>query len=304
MDRDAASVDGWIERPLRFGPGARLFGLLTTPAPGRPPRPSVVVLGTGVEFQAGQHRLYVPLAREWASCGHAVLRFDLGGIGESLAPPGAPDDETYPAHALEDVRDAIAVLREAAPDQPVLLVGFCSGGLAAFRAAAAGLDVAGIACVNAPLQEGAGDAGLARLRDAREIGRYRRSLSDRSKWRKAFAGRVSYGTLAALSVRAVRARMRDVLAGRLGARVQGLAADLEALARRGVRAVFAFSDSDDGLAYFDAESAAAFRRPAVRRLVSRVVVAGAGHTFRPRAAQRALRELLDGFVRSARSLRG
>jgi alpha/beta superfamily hydrolase len=296
----AASVDAWTERPVRFGPGDRLFGLLTTPRHREPSRPSVLVIGTGVEYQAGQHRLYVPLARAWASRGHAVLRFDLGGIGESLAPDGAPDDETYPAHAVDDARAAVGVLRAAAPSQPVLLAGFCSGGLAAIRAAANGVQVAGVACLNAPLQLLDGDTGPARLRDARELDRYRRSVSDRSKWIKALTGRAAYRALVALAVRAARERAVRLLAGRLGSGLpDGLAADLDAMARRGVRALFAFSDSEDALGYFDAHAAAALRRPAVRGLVSRIVVEGAGHTFRPRAAQRQLRALLDEFVQSS-----
>ena len=46
----------------------------------------------------GPHRLYVPLARDWAARGHHVLRYDLGGIGDSAPPPGAADNIAYPAH--------------------------------------------------------------------------------------------------------------------------------------------------------------------------------------------------------------
>jgi alpha-beta hydrolase superfamily lysophospholipase len=293
-----ASVEGWTERPVRFGPAERLFGVLTTPRHGPPSRPSIVVFGTGVEYQAGQHRLYVPLARDWASRGHAVLRFDLGGIGDSLAPDGSPDDETYPAHAVDDAREAVGVLRTAAPSQPVLLAGFCSGGLAAVRAAASGVQVAGVACVNVPLQLLEGAAGPARLRDVRELDRYRQAAASPPKWIKALTGRAAYRTLLALALRAARERAVRGLAGRLGSPLPaGLSATLDGMSRRGVRSVFAFSDSEDALAYFDAQAAAALRRPGIRRLVSRIVVEGAGHTFRPRAAQRALVALLDDFVR-------
>ena len=77
--------------------------------------PSIVLLNTGFEYHVGPHRLYVPLARDWAARGHLVLRFDLGGIGDSAPPPGAPDNVAYPGHMLDDAREAIALVRKEAP---------------------------------------------------------------------------------------------------------------------------------------------------------------------------------------------
>jgi hypothetical protein len=89
-ERVAASLDaspsargpGYVERAVRFGPGERLFGILTTPATMNRAAPSIIFLTTGTEYHIGPNRLYVPLARSWAEAGHLVLRFDLGGIGE------------------------------------------------------------------------------------------------------------------------------------------------------------------------------------------------------------------------------
>ena len=80
--------------------------------PIRPARPAIILLNTGVEHHVGPHRLYVPLAREWAARGHLVLRFDLGGIGDSVPRRAAEENVAYPAHMLDDAREAIAFVRE------------------------------------------------------------------------------------------------------------------------------------------------------------------------------------------------
>src|SRR4029077_21192229 len=118
---------GHHERAVLFGPGDRLFGIFTEPAGAAGTAPSVILLNTGCEYHVGPNRLYVPLAREWATRGHLVLRYDLGGIGDSAPPPGAPDNVAYPGHMLDDAREAIAFVRkEAATDGRVIAAGLCS----------------------------------------------------------------------------------------------------------------------------------------------------------------------------------
>src|SRR4029077_17343514 len=132
---------GHHERAVRFGPGDRLFGIFTEPAGGAGTALSVIVLNTGCEYHVGPNRLYVPLAREWATRGHLVLRYDLGGIGDSAPPPGIEENEVYPAHALGDAHQAIALVRNEAPGRRVILAGLCSGAWLAFLAAREGLPV-------------------------------------------------------------------------------------------------------------------------------------------------------------------
>src|SRR4029077_7781532 len=119
--------DDYRERLVRFGRGDRLFGVLTSPRETMKKAPSIVLFNTGFEDHVGPHRLYVPLARYWAARGHHVLRYDLGGIGDSAPPPGAPDNVAYPGHMLDDAREAIAFVRkEAATDGRVIAAGLCS----------------------------------------------------------------------------------------------------------------------------------------------------------------------------------
>lgn len=69
------------EQTMELGGG--LFGVLTLPAQDRPERAVVVLLNAGLIHRVGPFRLHVQLARALAQSGHAVLRFDLPGIGDA-----------------------------------------------------------------------------------------------------------------------------------------------------------------------------------------------------------------------------
>jgi alpha-beta hydrolase superfamily lysophospholipase len=292
--------DDYTERTVRFGPRNRLFGLLASPSHDTIEAPAIVLLNTGVENHVGPHRFYVPLARHWAARGHVVLRFDLGGIGDSAPPPGAGENIAYPGHMLDDACEAIAFVRKEAPRRAVIVAGLCSGGWLAFRAAREGLPVDAIVAINPPLylRDGAGGQWVA---DRDELKRYKESMSDSSKWVRALRGDVSYATFIRVAANALG---RDVMVRVNGlfrdAMRDGLAKDLCGIAGRGIRSLFVFSSGDDGLEYFRLHAPLALDSARVGDLVRHVVVAGAGHTFRPRAAQRALREVLTDFVTSQR----
>ncbi len=75
-----------------------------------------------------------------------VLRYDLGGIGDSAPPPGAPGNIAYPGHMLDDAREAIAFVKKVAMHGRVIAAGLCSGGWLAFQAARDGLAVDAVVC--------------------------------------------------------------------------------------------------------------------------------------------------------------
>jgi alpha-beta hydrolase superfamily lysophospholipase len=296
-DAALAIVDDCQERTVRFGPDDRLFGVLTSPFDENADSSTIILLNTGVEYHVGPHRLYVPLAREWAARGHLVLRFDLGGIGDSAPPAGSAHNVAYPRHMLGDAREAIAFVRREAPQRRVILAGLCSGGWLAFEAAREGLDVDAIVSVNPPLYLRDGSAGVQWTMYVDEIERYQRSLRDPMKWIKALRGAASYAALVKVAARSMTRHVSVRVNGVLGDGLAGgLARDLAVIAGRGIRTLFIFSQGDDGLAYFQLHAAPALRQSSVRELIQQVVVEGAGHTFRPRAAQRALGELLLDFV--------
>jgi alpha-beta hydrolase superfamily lysophospholipase len=289
--------DGGAERIVRFGEGDRLFGVLGVPAKPQPDAPSIIFFNTAVEHHIGPHRMYVPLGREFIAAGHVVLRFDLGGIGDSQPPPGADLNVSYPSHMLDDAKAAIAFVKKAAPGRPVIAVGLCSGAWMAYRAAAEHLPVAAIAAINPPLYLLERDRGASWLAQRAEARRYGQSMRVPGKWAKALRGRASFASFALVAGGVLSRRVANRLGGAFSDTVpEGLASDLVGIARHGVRALFVFSAHSDGLAYFEAHAGPALRRAFVREALKSVVVEGAGHSFRPRAAQRRLRDLLRTFI--------
>jgi alpha-beta hydrolase superfamily lysophospholipase len=295
---NASLADGphYQERGVRFGPADRLFGILSTPK-SVSAAPAVILLNTGIEYRVGPHRLYVPLARELAARGHVVFRYDLGGLGDSAPPPGAAENVVYPDHAVDDAREAIALIRKLAPGRRVILAGLCSGAWHAFCAAKDGLHVDGIVSVNPPLYLRDGGEKTTRNPEYQQIGFYRRAMHDPAKWRRVLRGRSAYRNFVRFAGSYVRWKASSWLgAASRGRLLDGLARDLNFISARGITSLFVFSRGDTGLEYFRIQGEPALRRRHVRNRIRHIVVDGAGHTFSPPAAQQSLREVLIDFA--------
>lgn len=149
LGRDAvrlATPDGPVaERAVVFGEH-RAFGIVTEPVAGPAAGPAVVLASIGTLPHVGPGRLWVELARSLAASGRRVLRFDVGGIGDSPTHDGRTPRVAYPVDGVDDVLEAAAV---ASPGDPrdVVLVGICSGAFHSLRAALA-LQPAGVVLVN------------------------------------------------------------------------------------------------------------------------------------------------------------
>jgi dienelactone hydrolase len=278
---------------VRFGPANRLFGILSVPDD-TTRAPAVVFLTTNFEYHVGPHRLYVALAREYAALGHVVLRYDLGGVGDSEPPAGAAANIAYPAHAIDDAREAVAFLRAKAPGRRVIAIGLCSGAWHAFRAALGGLDIDAIVSVNPPLYL---RDGRSHAQEYQEVGAYRSAMRDRARWANALRGRIAYGNLVRFCAGYVKrkavASVRSLLGGRWR---EGLARELDVISARGITSLFVFSHGDTGLEYFRLCASATLVRRRAQGRIRYCVVDGAGHTFSPADAQRTLRMLLIDFV--------
>jgi dienelactone hydrolase len=289
---------GYQERAVRFGPDERLFGILDVPNDAEPKAPAIIFLNTGSEYRVGPHRLYVPLARHWAAQGHLVLRYDLGGLGDSDAPPGAVHNDEYPAHAIDDVRKATAFVRKQAPGRRVIVAGLCSGGWHALAAAREGLVDAFVA-INAPLELYRGD-GVPSAKawiENQQTENYRTALSDAARWKRALLRRSAYRRLLRFLWSRVKDRLRDVL----GRRVDPLAGDLLRVSAKGITGLFVFSRGERGLESFRLHTRATLRRRSAKEHIRHVVVDGSDHTFSSRAAQQKLREILVDFAASQTS---
>jgi alpha-beta hydrolase superfamily lysophospholipase len=293
-----AHGSGYQERAVRFGPDDRLFGILSVPSGVDVGVPAIIFLNTGSYNRVGPHRLYVPLARQWAAHGHVAFRWDLGGIGDSDAPVGAADNVSYPPHAVDDAREAIAFVRKQAPGRRVIVVGLCSGGWHAFLGARAGLPVDAIASLNAPLYLYRGEAVPTTKAwvEHQQTERYRTALHDPDRWIRALRGRSAYGSFLRFAAVYVWGKVTTRVKVAFGSRLDALARDLSDISARGVTSLFVFSNGEPGLDYFRPRARAVLRQRKARRRILYTVVDRADHTFASPAAQQMLRTILVDFV--------
>ncbi len=127
------------ERSCRFGEHGRLVGIVTEPA--KSPRAAAVMVTAGLTPKFGPFRLYAQLARRLAGDGLLVLRFDLGGIGDSVPAHGALP---LKKRTEEEIRAAVDHLSERGAPGGLVLGGLCSGAEDAFRYAAIDPRVTGL----------------------------------------------------------------------------------------------------------------------------------------------------------------
>jgi alpha-beta hydrolase superfamily lysophospholipase len=296
LPRLASHGRRFTEQGIHFGSGGRLFGMLTIPE--RDSRaPAVILLNTGLEYRVGPHRLYVPLARELATLGHVVFRYDLGGIGDSTPPAGVQGQVAYPPHALDNTREAIEFVKTRAPGRAVIVAGLCSGGWHAFRAANDGLGVDGIVAINPPMYLRATRSWNRQLSgDYDRMRHCRRQLRTRDVRRHPLRRAVAHARfLAAAAIYAIRQYGDRLRASVARWRPDGLARDLMRIDARRIECLFVFSSGDAGLDYFEQHAGHLLRRHKVRH-VAQLTVEGAGHTFSPPEAQDTLRDVLVEFA--------
>lgn len=293
---DATSVVH--ESPMWFGPEQRLFGILTRPGRSSDPeQPAVILVPGGAVPRTSATRIYVRLARRLAEEGLTVLRMDVSGIGDSLAHPGARENDPYPPALLGDVRAAMSALSEGLRSpRPIHLLGLCSGAFAAFATALESTQVCGVTLINPLAFQAPGDEtpNTPSFHYFRDAAHYRTALLDPASWSRLLRGKVDIRRVAATSLRYLRSRTAARRrAGPGGAPESGLASDLRRLAQRGTRIRVAFSHGDPGYH--------ALMRPAgdtVRDLVSEGhmtmrVFERTDHVFSPSAARE---ELIDWIL--------
>ena len=115
-----------IDTPLVFGEYQNLVGVTCEPScPTDHIEPTAVVMVTpGMLHHVGPFRLHVHLARNLAHDGYVSMRFDLSGIGESLA-VGASGNSLD--RAASEIKQAMNALEERFGTRQFVLFGLCSG---------------------------------------------------------------------------------------------------------------------------------------------------------------------------------
>ncbi len=145
----ALRPEGCIERPMRFGIGGRLFGMLCQPDSDALLDRVVIIGNSSGDPHYGHARFGVELARNLAKAGIASLRMDFAGIADSLA------DDDAGTHVFEvdrsaDVSAAIDALQDLG-FRRFAVQGLCSGAYHAYHAGLADARVDTLLLVNLPM---------------------------------------------------------------------------------------------------------------------------------------------------------
>lgn len=186
--------------------GEVLHGVLAQPAA---PRASaavgVLIVVGGPQYRIGSHRQFVLLARHLAAHGHAVLRFDVRGMGESS---GA--QRSFEA-LHDDIAAGVDRLMQVDGVERVALWGLCDGASASllYLDATADPRVAGVALLNPWVRS---PESLARTHVKHY---YRERLLQPAFWGKLLRGGVGLTALRELGTNALRAVRRGPGGGAL-----------------------------------------------------------------------------------------
>ena len=287
------------EEVIRFGDG-RLVGLVCHPPDLA--RGTVILANTGANHHVGPNRMYVTMARRWATLGFRVLRMDTSGIGDSDAPIGSIGNRPYTVHGVSDLGAGLAELQRRWPTKRAIVIGLCSGAYVAFNASLEGLPLDAQILVNPQTfywKEGDTiDVAPGKIYDGVQY--YRRSLWKLESWKKALTGRIQYRKIASL----LGARARIVADGavkkivrrhgrRFGLRTgDDVGADLATITDRGIDTFIVFSAGDPGIDYLVRHAGSELERLQRRPNFNMAYIDGADHTFTALAAQERLFELV------------
>jgi pimeloyl-ACP methyl ester carboxylesterase len=306
----SATLNGLRERPVFFGGGRRLFGILTVPPPGtgRADLPPIILLNAGTVHRVGSHRLYVPMARKWAALGFHVLRVDLSGIGDSPVPEGHPENLTYPRDGLEDARAAMDFLKETAGSGKFIVAGLCSGGDIAFQLGFKEPRVASAIMMN-PRTFLVNDLSMV---DSYERARWsQQAVAKSDSWKDLLSGDVNLKRAFQLAAPKVKdivvKRAKRAVTSLMGAVLPpGPAAEqrretdvpycLRSMAARGVDTYLFVTDHDPGVDYVDANYGPAMSALASVPNFCRTDIKGTDHTFTARWAQEQVTAMITAHL--------
>lgn len=294
-------TDSFVETVLRFGEAERLVGVLCHPTTETKERgrPAMILLNTGANHHIGSGRTMVEHARFLAGQGHATLRMDCLGIGDSDWLPEGPLAVIHHEERAVDVSQAIDAL-EAAGFGDISAAGVCSGAFLAFRAALKDVRIKRLLLVNPqfwlPLS-------AERLADARQgtfgsTSTYLAKALSIDAWRRVLEGQVDRGALLSI-LREIVARGKKALISRfqkLSAPRTRLESELSALGERGCQTLLVLGASDSAREIF-AEHMAAANMASLPKGLEVEIIQGVDHVFATRDARGVFRRLMASVMR-------
>lgn len=275
-------------------PFAGKMAILTKPVSGlNPALPVIVLSNIGANHRAGNHRLYVQLARQLAELDFAVLRLDRSGIGDSQAHPGEAENDVYNERGVQDCVDAFDALQQQYGVQRFIVAGLCSGAYFAYRVAAIDPRVVGLTMINIlTFDWKPGDSlDIRRRKSMHSIQFYKRSATQKSTWLRLMQGDIHLSFIVQGLSERLAVRLWNHLKN-LGRRLIGLklpatavVKTFNALLERKVH-IHCLMDSNDGSVDLLADSLSGSSRTLQKHPLFKIdIIDEADHTFTPAWAQ-------------------
>jgi exosortase A-associated hydrolase 1 len=141
-------------QPVAFACGQDwLLGVIMRPE--KPRSRGVLIVVGGPQYRAGSHRQFVLLANDLAAHGHAAMRFDYRGMGDSTGEP-----RTF-ENVGDDLRAAVDYFVSEVPEvSEVVIWGLCDAASAALLYAHRDQRVTGIVLLNPWVRSAQGEARI------------------------------------------------------------------------------------------------------------------------------------------------
>ncbi|HVU03823.1 MAG TPA: alpha/beta fold hydrolase [Polyangiaceae bacterium] len=270
-----------------------MFGVLSEPEAGSPPRrPAVLLLNIGANHRVGSGRLYVRLSRAFAEQGFVTLRFDRSGLGDSPARPGMDENYVYAPYGTEDVVAAMDFLARMRGRDRFVLGGVCSGAYFSYYAALADERVVSVLMMNLlTFWWTEGDSLEVRQRQTFKSTRfYAKAAFELETVRRLLRGEVNVvpvlGELAHRGLAAAAAVLRSALDR------DPVLRSFRALDARKTDVYLLFSDKDAGVDLIEKHLGIGASRMKRRKHFSMRLISGADHTFLDPTAQERVKALL------------
>lgn len=163
-------------------------GILTTPESFSPEMPIVLFINAGIIDTTGPNRLYVNLSRGLAQSGYASFRFNF--FNSSYYELDKSQD--YEQSVVSEIAYVVSIIEKNTGGNKIILLGLCSGGTMAFRAALSDSRIVGIIPINANVF----DPGLAkgivkRAKENRQILFDEKKMPIAQRWGKLISGKLN-----------------------------------------------------------------------------------------------------------------
>jgi pimeloyl-ACP methyl ester carboxylesterase len=297
-------TDDFVESVLRFGAADRLVGVLCRPRTETKERgrPAMIFLNTGANHHIGSGRTIVEHARFLAEQGHATLRMDCLGIGDSDWLPEGPLAVIHHEERAADVSRAIDVL-EAMGFDDIGVAGVCSGAFLAFRSALKDVRIKRLLLVNPQFWLPLSSEQLADPRQGTfgSTSTYLGKALSVDAWRRVVEGQVDLGALLSI-LREMAARGKKALVSqfsrlsKLSDPRPRLESELSALGERGCRTLLVLGASDSAREIF-AQHMVATNMTRLPKGLEIEIVQGADHVFATRDSRGMFRRILARVMR-------